>query len=98
MVLPDAAGRAEVQRIIYDELVLGVVTDESRVVLVELIEDMRALGAQAIILGCTEVAMLLADGRPDSGPLPLLDTTTLHCAALADVIVNGAPVPTASRS
>jgi aspartate racemase len=98
MLLPDEAGRAEVQRIIYDELIAGVVADDSRAALVELIEDMRAQGAQAVILGCTELAMLLADGRDDSGPLPLLDTTTLHCAALTEVIVNGAPVPSASRS
>lgn len=90
-LLPDEAGRAEVQRIIYTELVQGVVADESRTALVELIEDLRAQGAQAVILGCTELALLLTDG---DGPLPLLDTTTLHCAVRADVIVSGAPVPT----
>ena len=95
MLLPDEAGGAEVQRIIYDELLKGVVTDDSRTALLELIEDMRAQGAQAVLLGCTELAMLLGDG---DGPLPLLDTTTLHCAALTEVIVNGAPVPAASRS
>ena len=44
-----------------------------------------------MILGCTELAMLLRDG---DGPLPLLDTTALHCQALADVILAGVPVRT----
>ena len=73
----------------------GIVTDESRASLLELVEDLRAQGAQAVILGCTELALLLRDG---DGPLPLLDTTILHCEALADVIVTGAPVPTSARS
>jgi aspartate racemase len=90
-LVPDAAGRAEVQRVIYDELVHGVVDDRSRVALISVIEDLRARGAQAVILGCTELALLLPVGHPDSGPLPLLDTTTLHCHALADVIVGRQP-------
>jgi aspartate racemase len=90
-LVPDAAGRAEVQRVIYDELVHGVVDDHSRESLISVIEDLRARGAQAVILGCTELALLLPAGHPDSGPLPLLDTTTLHCQALADVIVGRQP-------
>ncbi len=87
-LVPDAGGRAQVQRIIYDELVHGVVTDESREVLLSVIEDLRARGAQAIILGCTELEMSL---KPGDGPLPLLDTTALHCDALAEFILGRQP-------
>jgi aspartate racemase len=94
-LVPDADGRAEVQRVIFDELVHGIVDERSRASLVDVIEDLRARGAQAIILGCTELAMLVHAG---DSPLPLLDTTTLHCRALADVILAPAPVLSPSRS
>jgi aspartate racemase len=90
-LVPDADGRAEVQRVIYDELVHGVIDDRSRESLISVMEDLRARGAQAVILGCTELSLLLPAGDPGSGPLPLLDTTTLHCHALADVIVGRQP-------
>jgi aspartate/glutamate racemase len=74
---------------------IDVTADASRAILVGIVERLAARGAQAIILGCTELSMSLRDG--DSA-LPLLDTTALHCRALADVILAPAPVPTPSRS
>ncbi len=64
--------------IIYEELCLGVVRDESRAVYIAAIERMAARGAQAVILGCTEIGMLISD---DDSPLPLYDTTELHAKA-----------------
>jgi len=65
--------------IIYDELCLGVVRNESRRVYVEAIALLAKRGAQAVIFGCTEIAMLISE--VDS-PLPVFDTTELHAKAL----------------
>src|SRR5690606_11213117 len=65
--------------IIYEELCKGVVRDESRRVYQAAIDRMAARGAQAVILGCTEIGMLIDD---DSSSLPTYDTTALHARAL----------------
>lgn len=65
--------------IIYDELCRGIVRDESRAIYVRAIERLAARGAEAVILGCTEVGMLIDD---DVSPLPVFDTTELHAKAL----------------
>lgn len=64
--------------IIYEELCRGIVTDASRRTYVSAIERLAAHGAQAIILGCTEIGMLIDD---DVSPLPVYDTTQLHAKA-----------------
>ncbi|WP_294196470.1 aspartate/glutamate racemase family protein [uncultured Sphingomonas sp.] len=78
VIVPDDAGRADVHRIIYDELVRGIIRPESKARYAEVIARLVAAGAQAIILGCTEI-MLLVD-QADS-PVPLFDTTAIHAAA-----------------
>lgn len=87
VIIPGAADRATVHEIIYRELVKGIVRETSREayrgVIARLIED----GAEAIILGCTEIMLLV--GAPDSA-VPLFDTTTLHAeAALALALSAG---------
>jgi aspartate racemase len=67
--------------IIYEELVKGIVRDASRAVYVRAIELLAARGADAVILGCTEIGMLIDDA---SSPLPVFDTTDLHAKALVD--------------
>jgi aspartate racemase len=67
--------------IIYEELCLGIVRDESRDLYVRAIERLASRGAEAVILGCTEIAMLIND---DSSPLPTYDTTELHATALVE--------------
>lgn len=69
---------AEIDRIIYAELCRGVVREESRAVLLRLAKDLRARGAQAIVLGSSELALLL---RADDFALPLLDSTEIHALA-----------------
>ena len=76
--VPDEAERAEVHRIIYEELCRGVVADASRRAALRCIERLRAQGADGVILGCTELTMLLGLGDVD---LPLFDTTRLHAEA-----------------
>jgi aspartate racemase len=65
--------------IIYDELCRGIVRDASRDIYVRAIERLAARGAQAVILGCTEITLLIDDS---SSPLPTYDTTDLHARAL----------------
>lgn len=81
VVVPDAADRETVNRVIYDELVAGEIRDESRAEYLAIIERLAAQGAQGIILGCTEIPLLV---KQADTPLPLFDTTILHAdAALA---------------
>ena len=65
--------------IIYEELCRGIVLDASRAIYVRAIERLAARGAEAVILGCTEISMLIDD---DVSPLPVFDTTDLHAKAL----------------
>jgi aspartate racemase len=75
VLVPDETERKDVHRIIYDELCVGVISDQSREIYQRVIESLTARGAQAIILGCTEIGMLV---KPEHSALPLLDTTELH--------------------
>jgi len=84
--VPPANDRAELDRIIFDELCLGTVTAASAATLRRMIDDLAAGGAEAAIAGCTEITLLI--GAADS-PRPLFDTTAIHtdaalAAALAD--------------
>ena len=76
--MPDEAGRSEIHRIIYEELCRGVVTDASRQAALRHIHHLRDQGADSVILGCTELTMLLG---PEQVDLPLFDTTRLHAEA-----------------
>ncbi|WP_426191696.1 aspartate/glutamate racemase family protein [Massilia sp. DWR3-1-1] len=78
VIVPAPADRATVHRIIYDELVQGRVVDASRQAYRQVIERLVARGAEAILLGCTEIMLLV--GQQDS-PVPLYDTTALHASA-----------------
>jgi aspartate racemase len=78
VLVPDADDRAEVHRIIYDELCRGVIREESRQRYRQVIDRLVAAGAEGIILGCTEIELLI--GPPDS-PVPVFPTTRLHVEA-----------------
>ncbi|ROO34622.1 aspartate/glutamate racemase [Pseudomonas sp. AF76] len=78
VVIPAPEERQAVHRIIYDELCVGVIDPASRQVYQRVIESLAERGAQAIILGCTEIGLLI---KPEHSPLPLLDTTHLHARA-----------------
>ncbi len=80
VLVPDEADRAMVHRIIYDELCLGKVREESRAAYRAIMAWLVAQGAQGIILGCTEIT-LLVDGT--DATVPLFDTTRLHAAHAA---------------
>jgi aspartate racemase len=78
VLIPDQDDRAVVHRIIYEELVVGQVLDASREVYRGVIARLIERGAQGIILGCTEIMLLVG---PDDSTVPLYDTTTLHAEA-----------------
>lgn len=85
VIVPDAAGRATVHRIIYDELVAGRARAESRAAFRAVIARLVADGAEAVILGCTEIMLLV---RPEDSAVPLFDTTTLHAGAAVDFALS----------
>jgi aspartate racemase len=78
VLVPDV-GITNLNGIIYEELCLGIVRDESRQIYVEAIQRLAARGAEAVILGCTEICMLIDDSV---SPIPTYDTTDLHAKAL----------------
>ena len=82
VIVPEATDRQDVHRVIYDELVRGIVTDESRAAYRAIMERLGERGAQAIILGCTEIMLLV---REEDSPVPLFDTTALHALAAVDM-------------
>jgi aspartate racemase len=81
VLTPTDADRAFVHRIIYDELVLGIVRDESRAEYVRIMADLVARGAQGTVLGCTEIELLV--GQQHS-TVPVFPTTQLHVEAAMD--------------
>jgi aspartate racemase len=78
VLVPDASDRAYVNRVIYEELVAGQIHDGSRVGFVTTIRKLVECGAQGVILGCTEIPLLVSEA--DAG-IPLFDTTTIHAEA-----------------
>ncbi|WP_415156558.1 aspartate/glutamate racemase family protein [Maritalea sp.] len=84
-VLVPEVDRTNLSGIIYNELCKGIVTDQSRAIYIHAIQHLMARGAQAVILGCTEITMLIGD---DDSPLPTYDTTALHAKAAADFILS----------
>jgi len=83
---PDDEGRANVHRIIYDELCHGVIESESRETYQKVIEELATRGAQAVILGCTEITLLI---KQEDSALPVFDTTALHAQKAVDWAIEG---------
>jgi aspartate racemase len=81
VLVPDAVDRKAVHEIIYQELVVGIVSEESRAIFRQVIARLVDQGAEAIILGCTEIMLLV---RSEDSAVPLFDTTTLHALAAVE--------------
>ncbi|MPM24404.1 putative racemase YgeA [bioreactor metagenome] len=77
VIIPDERHHAEIYRVITDELTFGKLLDSSRAYFLSVIEELRAAGAQGVVLGCTEIPMLIKQKDTD---LPVFDTATLHAA------------------
>ncbi len=81
VVTPSIEDRTEVHRIIYQELCLGEIKEASREVYLNIIDKLKADGAEAVILGCTEIALLVQQKHTS---VPLFDTTLIHAQAAVD--------------
>ncbi|MAA66938.1 MAG: aspartate racemase [Alteromonadaceae bacterium] len=75
VLVPDLAERDAIHRIIFEELCQGVISDASRSVFLDAISALAGRGAQGVILGCTEIALLV---KPSDTDVPLFDTTQIH--------------------
>ena len=79
---PEAADRDLVDRVVFDELTQGRIVDSSRAAYVEVIERLAERGAQAVVLACTEIGLLVSE---EDSPLPLICSADAHARALAEL-------------
>ena len=87
VIAPDESEQAEVDRVIFDELVKRDLRPESKERYLDIVDGLRARGAEGVILGCTEIFLLISQGdRPD---FPMFDTTALHVDSIVDAAFGG---------
>jgi aspartate racemase len=86
VLIPDPEQRETVHRVIYDELVLGKINSSSKKQYVNIIKSLVSQGAEGIILGCTEIGMLI---QAKDSPVPLFDTTRIHAEAAVEFALSG---------
>lgn len=85
VMIPPSEDRRLIHRVIYDELCLGECRSDSRDEFVRICEDLGNEGARGIVLGCTEIPLLIQQGHLN---LPVFDTTAIHCAAAVDFMIH----------
>ncbi|MCD6192519.1 MAG: aspartate/glutamate racemase family protein [Candidatus Aminicenantes bacterium] len=81
VVVPPVEQRDLVHQVIFNELVMGEIKEKSRLNFIRIINDLKSAGAQGIILGCTEIPLLI---KPEHSSLPLFDTTAIHARSAVD--------------
>ena len=86
VLVPDAADRRIVHNVIYDELCVGVIEDRSRDEYRRIMAALAERGADAILLGCTEIDLLVG---PEDSPVPVFDTTRLHAERAVELAIAG---------
>ena len=82
-VIPDVEDRAEVSRIIYEELCRGIIKESSKQKYLEVIDKMKANGAQGVIMGCTEIPLMI-----QKASIPVFDTTQIHANSILEKILE----------
>lgn len=82
VVIPDEPQRHLIHRVIYEELCLGQIVADSRRAYLEVVDSLAERGAEAVILGCTEIGLLI---RQADTPVPLYDTTGIHAAQAVEL-------------
>lgn len=85
VLIPDEAGVETVNSVIYRELCLGIIKEESRAAFSRIITGLKAQGAEAVILGCTEIGLLI---QQDNSALPVFDTTEIHALRAAELALQ----------
>lgn len=85
VIVPEAEDRAEIHRVIYEELISGQIFDQSREAYREIIARLVEQGAQGVILGCTEIGLLINQADSD---VPVFDTTELHALAAVEFALS----------
>ncbi len=85
VVIPEQSDRDIVHRVIYEELCLGQIKQDSNAEYVRIIADLAAQGAEAVILGCTEIGLLVKQSDTD---VPLVDTTMIHAQAAVEFALS----------
>jgi aspartate racemase len=85
VLIPNGEDRQVVHRVIYDELVVGVINPESRAAYRRIIQNLVKQGAEGVILGCTEIGLLV---KEEDSPVPIFDTTLLHAQAAVDLALK----------
>ena len=78
VIVPDKPDREEINRIIYQELVRGIIKEESKIIYSDIMEKLSKIGSEGIILGCTEIGLLVKESK-----FKLYDTTILHAKKAA---------------
>ncbi|MDV6318243.1 aspartate/glutamate racemase family protein [Chromohalobacter sp. HP20-39] len=89
VIVPEDTQRDHIHRVIFEELCLGRIESASREAFLDVIDSLHARGAQAVILGCTEIAMLI---KATDTHVPLYDTTALHAEAAVKRALAGSPL------
>jgi len=85
VLIPNKTQRDYLQSLIFDELVKGVFTESGKDECLKIIEDLRSQGAEGVILGCTELPILIPDGEVG---IPTFDTTMIHSLAAVNFVVQ----------
>lgn len=88
VIIPNDNERAEVHRIIYDELCQGKLLDSSRDYYTQVITELAEQGCEGVILGCTEIGLLI---KQKDSPIPVFDTTAIHAAAAVAFLLDNTP-------
>ena len=87
IVVPEAAAQELVDRVIFDELCLGAFRPESKAAYLQIVERLRERGAEGVILGCTEIPLLVT--QADRPGFPMFDTAALHAEAAVALALEG---------
>jgi len=85
VIVPPAAEREQVHQVIYDRLCHGEIREQDRRSFRDIIGGLRRAGAEGVILGCTEITLLV---KQEGSPLPVFDTPRLHCLAAVDTALG----------
>ena len=81
IMTPEKHDRDFIHKVVFDELVKGIISDDSRDMMLQILDTMYEQGAECAILGCTELGLIL---KGDDAPMPLFDTTVCHAIAAVD--------------